>query len=108
MFRPTLIALILLPLTYLPAAAQGVFVPPPDSVMGPDRNDGQFSGKRAYVARKLPLHGFGNVDVGRLTNQQVVLIDNAIHSGRSIGDINARIGSIIRGGGLLQNIVRGL
>ena len=92
----------------VPAAAQGVFVPPPDSVMGQDRNDGQFSGKRAYVARTLPLHGFGDVDVGRLTNQQVVLIDNAIHSGRSIGDINARIGSIIRGGGLLQRIVRGL
>lgn len=86
----------------LPAAAQGVFVSPPDSVMNPPGLSGDLSGKRLRVAHELRLMGFGNVDIAGMSNRKVALLDNAIHSGRPNGERLMRVRSILSGGGLLQ------
>ncbi|MCK0167885.1 hypothetical protein MWU52_10025 [Jannaschia sp. S6380] len=87
----------------VPAVAQGVFIDPPPTVVQPM----PLTGKRAHVARELRHFGFGAVDMSRLSNRKVVLLDNAIHSNRSQGEKANRIASILRGGGLLQGIVDG-
>ncbi|WP_179378924.1 hypothetical protein [Jannaschia marina] len=83
-----------------PAAAQGVFVPPPPGIVG---DAPELTGKRGRIARELRHYGF-DTDVRRLSNQQLSLIDVALHEGRSNGDTQARIRSILRGG-LLQRII---
>ena len=85
-----------------PAAAQGVFVPPPPSVMA---ERGNLDGRLARISRELRTHGF-DTDVAQLTNRQVTLIDVALHSGRSPGDTQARIRSILTRGPL-QRILDG-
>ncbi len=86
-----------------PAAAQGVFVPPPPGVVGPAR---ELTGKRGRVARELRLFGF-DVDVTRLSDQRIAVLDNALHSGGSNGHRQSRIRSILSGGGLLQRLIDG-
>ena len=102
MARPFLIALTaaltLGPGLGLPAAAQGVYVSPPGTVVNPQ----PLTGKRLSVARELRVYGFGDANVAALSNRQTVLLDNTMHSGRSNGDKGARIRSILRGGGILQ------
>ncbi|CUH15806.1 hypothetical protein JSE7799_00324 [Jannaschia seosinensis] len=90
-----------------PTVAQGVFVPPPDAVMGGEVDRG-LTGQRARLARELPHYGYGNVDVARLSERKVALIANSISAGRSFNYTSARIGSILRGGGLLQRAIDGL
>ena len=91
-------AALALAATGLPAAAQGVFVGPPPGVGQPQALDG----KRGRVARELAQFGLGGVDVSRLSNGTVALLDNALHESRSHGDKAARLRSILSGGGILQ------
>lgn len=84
-----------------PVAAQGVFIPPPPGVVG---KAAELTGKRKRVAHEMRTYGF-NTDVARLSNRQIVLIDQAMHSGRSGGDTQSRIRSILSGGGVLQNLI---
>lgn len=93
MTRSILAAVLALGLP-IPAAAQGVFVPPPGSVVARDAQ----SGLRAHVARELRYYGLGGVDVGALTPGQVAHVNAILHSGRSQGDIRALVRSAVRGG----------
>lgn len=101
MIRPFLIALIASLPVGLPVSAQGVFVSPPGNVVNPQH----LTGKRLSVARELRIYGFGDADVASMSNQQIALLDNAMHSSRSNGDKGSRIRSILRGGGFLQRTV---
>ncbi|SDY79280.1 hypothetical protein SAMN05444004_103151 [Jannaschia faecimaris] len=83
-----------------PVHAQGVFVPPPPGIVG-DRPE--LTGKHGRVAREMRHYGF-DVDATRLSNQQISLIDSALHDGRSVGDTQARIRAVLRGG-FLQRII---
>ncbi len=84
-----------------PAAAQGVFVSPPGSVVDAQ----QLTGKRARVAHELRLMGFYDADVGQLSNARLALVDNALHGGGSQGDRASRVRSILSGGGFLQRAI---
>ncbi|KIT15357.1 hypothetical protein [Jannaschia aquimarina] len=65
-----------------------------------------LSGPRANVARALPFYGFGDVDVERLSNNQVMQIYSLIHSERSQGDIRQLIRSTIEPGLLQRGVDR--
>lgn len=104
MTRPFLIALTAALTLGLPAAAQGVFISPPGDIVNPE----PLTGKRLSVARELRVYGFGNTNVSTLSNRQIVLLDNVMHSGRSNGDKGSHIRSILRGGGILQRAVDGI
>ena len=97
MIRPAAITAVLA--LAAPAAAQGVFVPPPGADPGP-----AFTGKRAHVARELPLYGFDPSVLRDLSNAKVALIDTYIHSDLSPNDVRLRIGSALRPG-ILQSLV---
>lgn len=84
-----------------PVAAQGVFVPPPASVVDPQ----PLTGKRARVAHELRLLGFGAADVADLSNVRLALVDNALHGGGSHSDKASRVRSILSGGGVLQRTI---
>lgn len=98
--RLPLVFAALLAATAGPAAAQGVFVPPPGQSSGPSSEG--LIGVRAHVQNQLPIWGYPGVDVRNLTLSQVATINSVIHSGRSEVDVRAKIGQIIRRGGLLQ------
>ncbi|CTQ48334.1 hypothetical protein [Jannaschia donghaensis] len=83
-----------------PAAAQGVFVPPPPGIVG---ERAELTGRRGRIARELRFYGF-DTDVARLSNRKVSLLDVALHEGRSSSGTQARIRSILRGG-LLQRVI---
>ena len=85
-----------------PATAQGVFVPPPPSVMA---ERGNLDGRRSRIANELRTYGF-DTDVAQLSNRQVSLIDVALHSGRSRGDTQARIKGILTRGPLQRILDR--
>jgi hypothetical protein len=85
------------------APAQGVFVPPPDAA---SERGAPLTGLRAHVARQLPLFGFYDVDVRRLSTGQVVAINSVIHSGRSRGDVTGMIGGTLRRGLLQRGLDR--
>lgn len=83
------------------AAAQGVFIGPPPSVVDAQPLDG----KRRRVARELTYFGVGDADVSRLSNRTIALLDNAIHGGGSRGYRSSRVRSILSGGGILQRTI---
>jgi hypothetical protein len=60
---------------------------------------------REALARELPLYGFRDVDVGRLTTSQVVQIYTIMHSPRSQGDKRRIIRSAL-GRGLFGGFTR--
>lgn len=96
-----ILALFLAATLAVPAAAQGVFIPPPGSVV-----DAQpLTGKRAQVAHELRLLGFGAVDVAGLSNVRLALVDNALHGGGSQSQKASRVRSILSGGGFLQRAI---
>lgn len=86
----------------VPAAAQGVFVPPPPGIGSPAS---ELTGKRGRVARELRLYGF-DVDVSRMSNSRVALIDNALHGSGSESDKRLRVRSLLRRGFLQRAIDR--
>lgn len=105
MFRTLLsLALVAAGLAATPGAAQGVFIDPPPGIGVPRA----MTGKRAHVARELRHFGFGTVDLSRMSNTRIALLDNTIHSNRSDGDKKSRLASLLRGGGLLQGIIDNL
>ncbi|WP_299812827.1 hypothetical protein [uncultured Jannaschia sp.] len=65
-----------------------------------------LSGPRANIERKLPVYGYDDVDVTRMSNGQVMAIYQTLYSKRSPGDIRARVGSIIRPGPLQRGVDR--
>lgn len=86
------------------ASAQGVFVGPPPSIVDPQ----PLTGLRRHVAQELRFFGYGDVDVSTLSNRNVVLIDNVIHSNYSHSRKHGQIGSILSRGGILQRAIDGL
>lgn len=84
-----------------PAPAQSVFVPPP-----PSATRAPLTGKRRSVARELQYFGYGDVDVGALSDRKIALLDNAIHSDGSRSRVGSRIHSILYGGFLQRSIDR--
>ncbi len=108
MTAPTVLATALtvatLALPALPAVAQAVFVPPPPSAA----TSGPLAGKRSHVAQELRLLGYFDVDMRSLSNGQVAHIDNIIHSGLSQGAVRGQVGTVLRGGGILQRVIDGL
>lgn len=94
----------------LPVAAQGVFVPPPPSATPPSSaaGSGVLTGQRAEIARELPYLGYPDVDVRRLSNGEVAHIAALLHSDMSRGDVHGHVGTVLRGGGILQRAVDGL
>lgn len=103
MIRLAIAVSLALPLA-TPGTAQGVFIGPPDTVTEPQA----LTGQRKRIARDLVRFGFAGTDLSRLSNRQVSLIANAIHSNRSQGDVTARIRSILSGGGLFQRTLDGI
>ncbi|MEM8822586.1 MAG: hypothetical protein AAGF30_03155 [Pseudomonadota bacterium] len=88
-----------------PAAAEGVFVPPPDFArVDPDLPP--LTGARANVQRQLPRFGYHNVDVRRLSTAQVSAINSLVHSDEAIGDIRIQIRSALRPGIIQQQYDR--
>lgn len=85
----------------LPAAAQGVFVGPPPGI---GTQAAPLTGKRGRIDRELRKLGVP-ANVSRLSNQQIALIDTALHQSRSNGDTQSRVRSILRGGGALQRVI---
>ena len=88
----------------MPAAAQGVFVPPnlgPNAT--PPRTE-RLSGIHASVAQELRQHGYGDVDVRSLSPGQLGTIATLANSDRPQGEIGNRIGNVLRRG-LLQRFV---
>lgn len=105
MTAPTLLAAALTAAALaLPAAAQAVFVSPPPL----DSTSGGLTGQRAEIARELPLLGYRDVDVRRLSRAQVAHIAYLLHSDKSPGDIRGHVGVALRGGGFLQGAVDAL
>ncbi|WGH79830.1 hypothetical protein [Jannaschia ovalis] len=61
---------------------------------------------RVHLAQELPIYGFRDVDVSRLSSSQVLQIEQIIHSGREDSNIRSRIATVIEGG-LLQRLIFG-
>lgn len=100
-FALTLALTLVTPIA-LPAAAQGVFVPPPPGIVG---EAPELTGRRGRIALELRHHGF-YPNMARLSNRQVSLLDVALHQGRSGGDTRSRISSILNGGFLQRALDR--
>jgi hypothetical protein len=63
-----------------------------------------LAGQRAFLRAQLPLLGFADVDVRRLSTAQVAQITHLIHSGRSAGDTRGLIRGALRPG-FLQRLI---
>ncbi|UWQ18566.1 hypothetical protein [Jannaschia sp. M317] len=75
--------------------------------VGTPRAEAPLQGLRAHVAQELPLFGFRDTDVRRLSNVQVLHINAALHSGRSRNHISGVIAGTLRKG-FLQRALEGV
>lgn len=76
------------------------------ALSGPAVANAPMSSARVHLAQELPVFGFRDVDVRRLSPSQVVQLEHVIHSGRDSGNIRWQIDTILNGGLLQRGLDR--
>ncbi|MFO6464539.1 hypothetical protein ACK8OR_09105 [Jannaschia sp. KMU-145] len=71
------------------------------ALAAPAAANAPMNSARVHLSQQLPVYGFRDVDVRRLSAGQVVQLQHVLHSGRSNGNIRWQIDTILNGG-LLQ------